>query len=122
MNRFTSVAIAAVFVSSGLLQACGQNETATYDAPFDRAVWDANKGVRDKTNARDSMLDTAKELLAVGMTHDEVVAALGEPDSRSDKRFAYVIGPNAGVTYSVQLLVVLFEDGKITEFGRSSSS
>jgi|GEM_PF-6394717 len=105
-------------------QATSQTTSATTnksEVAFDRAVWVASKGVKDKTNARFPMLDSAQALLSKGMTQDKVLEILGEPDSRSEARWAYIVRPDVQFSHAHDILVIGFANGKVTEFGWSSN-
>ena len=86
------IAVSALVIATGTLQGCGPDPSAKKDAvPFDRAVWVANQGVRDDSNARRAMLASAAALLKPGLSHADVRKLLGDPDNESETRWAYVV-------------------------------
>lgn len=60
-----------------LLTACAMHETAT----FDSAAWKSQRGAKPLDNRRGSMVPALAKAITDGMTRDEVIMVLGEPDA-----------------------------------------
>src|SRR5262245_7422607 len=66
---------------------------------FDSDKWKAQRHSGARDNPRAGMLGTLEKLLRVGMTQNEVLALLGEPDRKQGTRFTYDLGvPGFGLT------------------------
>ncbi len=61
--------------------------------------------------------DLQDNYLRVGMSEDEVLALLGEPDSRTDRRFRYSVGAFPFSADYSWVFVRFDEAGKAVEFG-----
>lgn len=90
--------------------------TACAAAPsgFDSAAWKAQRGVPYEKNSRNAMVVAARDRLHVGMTRDEVVALLGEPDSRKQDGAVevYAVG-TSGLAIDAQFLELTYRDGRL---------
>lgn len=60
-----------------LLTACAMQETAN----FDSAAWKSQRGAKPLDNQRGSMVPALAKLVAEGMSREDVIGVLGEPDS-----------------------------------------
>ena len=80
---------------------------------FNAEKWKALKGNGSHSNPRIGMVGAAKTLLHAGMSQDEVVGLLGEPDGQKDGRWTYDLGASPyGADY--QYLVLEFDgQGKL---------
>jgi hypothetical protein len=73
---------------------------ATTARGFDSDKWKAQRHSGARDNPRAGMLRELEKLLRAGMTQNEVLALLGEPDSKRGTRFTYDLGaPGFGVDY-----------------------
>jgi hypothetical protein len=97
-----------------LVLGAGGYMTTTIAGGFDSDRWKALRNSDARENPRARMLGDLKDRLRQGMTRDEVVALLGEPETKEGVRFVYAIGTSAfGVDY--EYFVVEFDvDGKLT--------
>jgi len=73
---------------------------ATTALGFDSEKWKAQRHSSARDNPRAGMLRELEKRLHPGMTQGEVLALLGEPDSKRGTRFTYDLGaPGFGVDY-----------------------
>lgn len=73
---------------------------ATTARGFNSDKWKAQRHSGARDNPRAGMLGELKKLLRAGMTQDEVLVLLGEPDSKQGTRFTYDLGaPGFAVDY-----------------------
>jgi hypothetical protein len=96
-----------------VLGAGGYMATTTMVAGFDSAKWKALRSSTERENPRSRMVSKLQQELRTGMTQDEVVALLGEPEIKEGARYVYSIGASPfGVDY--EYFVVEFgADGKV---------
>lgn len=67
---------------------------------FDKDRWAAEASAKPSENKRSLMTKDLEKRLRRGMSEDEIVALMGQPDSRRDNRFIYNLGmPGFGVDY-----------------------
>lgn len=92
------------------------------DLRFDRNVWAAYKDSSDPNNPRGQMYeDMTKKVLKKGMSKEEVVTLLGEPDFSKEKLiFKYNIGAWSGFRIDYDTLDIHFDpQGQVTDFTRA---
>ena len=83
---------------------------------FDSAKWKAERGNTSHKNPRIGMVSGVEGLLRVGMTREEVVALLGEPDDEKPGKFTYDLGASP-VAVDFEYFVLEFDGaGKLTKF------
>lgn len=83
---------------------------------FDSQKWKAEKGNETGKNPRVTMVGEAQKLLRKGMTREEVITLLGEPDGKPNNRFEYLLGISPfGIDFEVFILEFSAE-GKLTNF------
>lgn len=70
------VAAFALFLSLSL-SACAMEQTPRFDSD----AWKAQRGVAAKDNARGGMLTAMEAVVQPGMSRDDVLRLLGEPDA-----------------------------------------
>jgi hypothetical protein len=101
--------------ATALLALAAGGYMATTAGSFDSERWKAQRNSAARENPRAGMLGNLKDRLRPGMTRDEVVALLGEPEAKEkeDTRYVYDLGASAfGVDY--EYYVVEFDaDGKV---------
>src|SRR5262245_55284330 len=97
-----------------LVLGAGGYMATTVAGGFDSNRWKELRNSAARENPRAGMIGDLKERLRPGMTREEVVALLGEPETKEGARFVYAIGTSAfGVDY--EYFVVEFDaDGKLT--------
>jgi outer membrane protein assembly factor BamE (lipoprotein component of BamABCDE complex) len=67
---------------------------------FDKDRWAAEAQAKPSENKRSLMTKDLEKRLRQGMSEDEIIALMGQPDSRRDTRFIYNLGtPGFGVDY-----------------------
>jgi hypothetical protein len=105
--------IGVVGASVLLVLGAGGYMATTVAGDFDSARWKALRSSTARDNPRAGMIGELKERLRPGMTQEEVVALLGEPERKDGPRYVYAIGTSAfGVDY--EYFVVEFDaDGKL---------
>ncbi|NJM34238.1 MAG: hypothetical protein HC850_05440 [Rhodomicrobium sp.] len=81
-------------------------------ADFQSDAWKAQRGSFAIDNPRQRMLRGAEALLQPGMTEDQVLALLGEPESRENDRWRYGVGA-LGFGVDLSFLIVEFSDGRL---------
>src|SRR5215813_3587199 len=87
-------------LATALLAAGAGGYVATTARGFDSDKWKAQRHSGARDNPRAGMLGALEKLLHVGMTQNEVLAPLGEPDSKQGTLFTYNLGvPGFGVDY-----------------------
>ncbi len=59
---------------------------------FDSAVWKAQRGADPQANTRGTMVAALEQAVRTGMPRSDVIALLGEPDSRDDDTDTYELG------------------------------
>jgi hypothetical protein len=100
---------------AGVLLALGAGGymATTTAGGFDSDRWKALRHSTARENPRAGMIGDLQKQLRLGMTPDEVVGLLGQPDTTEGNRYVYRIGTSAfGVDY--EYFVVEFgADGKL---------
>ncbi|WP_125932201.1 hypothetical protein [Thiosocius teredinicola] len=115
-RKSTILALVAI-LSFALLGGCGQSDVP-HGRPFDSAVWKSERNSNELQPRRQHMIsDLQDNYLRVGMSEDEVLALLGEPDSRTDRRFRYSVGAFPFSADYSWVFVRFDEAGKAVEFG-----
>lgn len=67
---------------------------------FDKGRWVAEVQAKPSENKRSLMTKDLEKRLRQGLSEEEIVALMGQPDSRRDNRFIYNLGmPGFGVDY-----------------------
>jgi hypothetical protein len=96
-----------------VLGAGGYMAATTIANSFDSGKWKALRNSKERDNPRARMVGELKQQLRPGMTQDEVVTLLGEPEIKEGARYIYAIGASAfGVDY--EYFVVEFDtSGKL---------
>jgi hypothetical protein len=92
------------------LSACAMQTTSN----FDTAAWKSQRGVAAQQNQRGPMLASAEKAVQAGMSRDEVVALLGEPDIR-DAASAIDIYELGVARYGIdeEFFEITYQDGKV---------
>lgn len=81
---------------------------------FDSAAWKSQRGVAAQQNQRGPMLSSAEKAVHAGMSRDEVIQLLGEPDI-SDATTAvdtYELGV-AQFGIDEEFFEITYQDGKV---------
>ncbi len=81
---------------------------------FDSNAWKSQRGVDTRQNTRGTMVASVEKAIDAGMSRDEVIQLLGEPDS-SDAATAtdtYELGV-AKYGIDEEFYVVVYRDGKV---------
>lgn len=101
---------AAILALSFLLPACTMPQTAT----FDPDAWKSQRGAAPQDNRRGAMVEGLKTAVRDGMPREEVVALLGEPDSRNAATGVevYELGVSA-VGVDEEYFEVRYQDGRV---------
>src|SRR5262249_51200547 len=96
-----------------LILGAGAYMTTLTAGDFDSDKWKALRSSTARNNPRAGMVSDLQPQLRPGMTRDEVVTLLGEPEVKEGARYVYSIGTSAfGVDY--EYFVVEFDaDGKL---------
>jgi hypothetical protein len=92
------------------LSACAMQTTSN----FDTAAWKSQRGVAAQQNQRGPMLASAEKAVQAGMSRDEVIALLGEPDIR-DAASATDIYELGVARYGIdeEFFEITYQDGKV---------
>jgi hypothetical protein len=92
------------------LSACAMQTTSN----FDTAAWKSQRGVAAQQNQRGPMLASAEKAVQAGMSRDEVIALLGEPDIR-DAASAIDIYELGVARYGIdeEFFEITYQDGKV---------
>jgi hypothetical protein len=91
------------------------------DQRFNQSLWAAYSGSTDPSNPRGQMYeDLTKQNLKKGMSKQDILALLGEPDfSKEDTVFKYNLGAWSGFRIDYDSLDIEFDqDGKVKAFYR----
>jgi hypothetical protein len=91
------------------------------DQRFNQSLWAAYSGSTDPHNPRGQMYeDLTKQNLKKGMSKQDILALLGEPDfSKEDTVFKYNLGAWSGFRIDYDSLDIEFDqDGKVKAFYR----
>jgi hypothetical protein len=89
---------------------------ATTARGFNSDKWKAQRHSGPLDNSRSGMLDELEKLLHVGMTLNEVLALLGEPDSKRDRVFTYNLGMYLYVMDNEYFNIEFDADGKLMRY------
>lgn len=81
---------------------------------FDTAAWKSQRGVAAQQNQRGPMLASAENAVQAGMSRDEVIALLGEPDIR-DAAAATDLYELGVARYGIdeEFFEITYQDGKV---------
>jgi hypothetical protein len=81
---------------------------------FDSAAWKSQRGVAAQQNQRGPMLSSAENAVQAGMSREEVIRLLGEPDI-SDATAAIDIYELGVARYGVdeEFFEITYRDGKV---------
>lgn len=93
-----------------LLTACAMHENAN----FDSAAWKSQRGAQPLDNQRGAMVPALTKAIADGMTREEVIGLLGEPDSSNGATNVdiYELGvSDAGI--DEEYYEVRYQDGRV---------
>lgn len=103
-------ALSAVLVLLLSLSACAMQTTSN----FDTAAWKSQRGVAAQQNQRGPMLASAEKAVQVGMSRDDVIQLLGEPDIR-DAASAIDIYELGVARFGVdeEFFEITYQDGKV---------
>lgn len=83
---------------------------------FDKDRWIAEANAKPGDNKRSLMTKDLEKRLRQGMSEDEIIALMGQPDSRRDNRLIYNLGtPGFGVDYD-HYVVELDNARKVTRY------
>lgn len=107
-GRVSALCCAVVLLLS--LSACAMQTTSN----FDSAAWKSQRGVAAQQNQRGPMLNSAEKAVHAGMSRDEVIRLLGEPDI-SDATTAvdtYELGV-AKFGIDEEFFEITYQDGKV---------
>lgn len=109
-QRVLQCARVGVLLIPLLLTACAMHETAT----FDSAAWKSQRGAKPLDNKRGSMVPALAKTITDGMTRDEVIMVLGEPDSSNAETSVdiYELGvSDAGI--DEEYYEIRYQDGRV---------
>jgi len=103
-------ALGAALLFSLTLSACAMDTTSNFDSD----AWKAQRGVAAQDNRRGGMVVALEQTLSIGMSRDDVVRLLGEPDS-SDAASATDIYELGVAAYGIdeEFYEIRYENGKI---------
>lgn len=92
------------------LSACVMQTTTQ----FDSSAWKSQRGVDAQQNQRGPMVASAEKAVHVGMSRDEVIALLGEPDIR-DAAAATDLYELGVARYGIdeEFFEITYQDGKV---------
>jgi hypothetical protein len=112
MKRKTWIGLCGAGVAL-MIGAGGYMAATTFANSFDTSKWKALRNSKERDNPRSRMVGELKQQLRQGMTQNDVVALLGEPEIKEGTRYIYAIGASAfGVDY--EYFVVEFDaSGKL---------
>ena len=89
--NYLCIVITAAFLSVSL-SACSDEKTGVLATEFDRKAWLSAKG----KSARQKMVKALEKELRLGISADEIIELMGEPDrkvdSESEKSYIYGLG------------------------------
>lgn len=93
-----------------LMAACTMQQTSAFDSD----AWKSQRGAAPLDNGRGAMVEGVQAAVAEGMARDEVVALLGEPDSRDPATGTetYELGVSA-VGVDEEYFEVRYRDGRV---------
>lgn len=100
----------AALILSLSLSACAMEQTPT----FDSGAWKAQRGVAAKDNTRGGMLPAVEAVVQPGMSREDVLRLLGEPDA-TDAATAtdtYELGV-AKFGIDEEFFAIHYRDGKV---------
>jgi hypothetical protein len=108
--RLHTPACALLLALTFSLSACAME----HQTQFDSDAWKSQRGVAATDNRRGGMLPAMEKVLHTGMTRDEVVALLGEPDISDTQTGAdqYELGL-AGYGVDEEYYEIRYRDGKL---------
>lgn len=108
--RLHTPACALLLALTFSLSACAME----HQTQFDSDAWKSQRGVAATDNRRGSMLPAMEKVLHAGMTRDQVVALLGEPDISDTQTGAdqYELGL-AGYGVDEEYYEIRYRDGKL---------
>ncbi len=97
----------ALFLS---LSACAMQNTTH----FDSTAWKSQRGVSAKENQRGPMVSSVEKAVQTGMSRDEVIRLLGEPDS-SDAASATDVYELGVARYGIdeEFYEIKYQDGSV---------
>ena len=106
--RASALCAAVVLLLS--LSACAMQTTSN----FDSAAWKSQRGVAAQQNQRGPMLTSAEKAVHTGMSRDEVIRLLGEPDI-SDAATAVDTYELGVAQYGIdeEVFEITYQDGKV---------
>lgn len=110
-TRARSLRLAACALAFSLTTACTMHDTS-----FDSNAWKSQRDVAAQDNARGPMVAGMQQTLRAGMPRTEVVALLGEPDSRRDTTDVYELG-RAPYGVDEEYYEIRYVDDKVTTHG-----
>ena len=92
------------------LSACVRQTTTQ----FDSSAWKSQRGVGAQQNQRGPMVASAEKTVQVGMSRDEVIVRLGEPDSSqaATSTEVYELGV-ARYGIDEEFFEITYQDGKV---------
>jgi hypothetical protein len=92
------------------LSACAMQNTPD----FDSSAWKSQRGATGKDNTRGRMVATLEKSLHAGMSRDDVIRLLGEPDS-TDADTATDVYELGVATYGIdeEFYEIQYQDGKL---------
>jgi hypothetical protein len=103
-------AACAALILSLSLSACAMEQTPT----FDSGAWKAQRGVAAKDNTRGGMLPAVEAAVQPGMSREDVLRLLGEPDATdaATSTDTYELGV-AKFGIDEEFFAIHYRDGKV---------
>jgi outer membrane protein assembly factor BamE (lipoprotein component of BamABCDE complex) len=106
--RTSALCFAIVLILS--LSACAMQTTSNFDSD----AWKSQRGVGAKENQRGPMVSSVEKAVRTGMSRDDVIRLLGEPDI-SDAASATDVYELGVARYGIdeEFYEIKYEDGKV---------
>lgn len=106
--RATALCFAIVLLLS--ISACAMQTTSNFDSD----AWKSQRGVGAKKNQRGPMVSSVEKAVQTGMSREEVIRLLGEPDS-SDAASATDVYELGVARYGIdeEFYEIRYQDGKV---------
>ena len=79
---------------------------------FDSAVWKAQRGADPQANTRGTMVAALEQAVRTGMPRSDVIALLGEPDSRDADTDIYELGVSP-LGIDAEVYAVTYRAGRV---------
>jgi outer membrane protein assembly factor BamE (lipoprotein component of BamABCDE complex) len=103
-------ALCSAIILTLSLSACAMQTTSNFDSD----AWKSQRGVGARENQRGPMVSTVEKAVQTGMSREDVVRLLGEPDSSDDASATdvYELGV-ARYGIDEEFYEITYQDGKV---------